>query len=47
MTFSHFKQGRLETINFDLIQCNDLDLQGVIIHESITTKSTTCHYAYC
>ena len=26
MAFSHFKQGRLEPINFDLIQCNDLDL---------------------
>ena len=23
MAFSHFKQGRLEPINFDLIQCND------------------------
>jgi len=26
MAFSHFKQGRLKPINFDLIQCNDLDL---------------------
>jgi hypothetical protein len=25
--FSHFKQGRCEPINFDLVQCNDLDLQ--------------------
>ena len=26
MAFSHLKQGRLEPINFDLIQYNDLDL---------------------
>jgi hypothetical protein len=27
MAFSHFKQERCEPINFDLVQCNDLDLQ--------------------
>jgi hypothetical protein len=27
MSFSHFKQGRCESIDFDLVQCNDLDLQ--------------------
>jgi hypothetical protein len=27
MAFSRFKQGWCEPINFDLVQCNDLDLQ--------------------
>jgi hypothetical protein len=26
MAFTHFKQDRLEPINFDLVQCNDWDL---------------------
>jgi hypothetical protein len=43
MAFFHFKQGRLKAINFDLIRCNDLDLQRVMIRESVTGESTTCH----
>jgi hypothetical protein len=46
MILSHFKKGGLESINFNLIQHNDLDLQGIIIRKSMTTESTTCHYAY-
>jgi hypothetical protein len=46
MTFSHFKQGRLEPINFDLVQCNNLDLQRSMICEFITTEFTISHYAY-
>ena len=38
MAFSHFKQGRLEPINFDPIQCNDWDLQESMIRESIATE---------
>jgi hypothetical protein len=45
-TFFHFKQGKLELINFDLVQHNNLDLQKTIIYESITTKSTTRNYTY-
>jgi hypothetical protein len=44
--FFHFKQGRLELMNFDLIQDNDLDMQRIMICECIITKSITCHYAY-
>jgi len=43
MIVFHFKQGRLKPINFDLIRCNDLDLQRVMIHESVIGESTTCH----
>jgi hypothetical protein len=46
MTFFHFKQRRLELINFDLVQHNNLDLQGTMICGFITIKSTTSHYAY-
>ena len=37
MAFSHFQQGRLELINFDLVQYNDMDFVRIMIHESITT----------
>jgi hypothetical protein len=47
MAFSHFKQGWCEPINFDIVQCNDVDFVKIMIHESITTEYTTCHYAYC
>jgi len=47
MVFFYFKQGQLESINFDLVQRNNLDLQRTMIHESITIESTVSHYAYC
>jgi len=46
MVFYHFKQGQLEPMDFDFVQYNDLDLQRIMIHKSIITESTTCHYAY-